>query len=144
MKYFVMGSIYFVRLDPGDKIIASLQALCERDRIGAGFFEGLGAVSEADVAHFNPASHDYATTHIIEPREIVSLLGNITVLDGKPVIHAHIALAGRDFGVRGGHLREAVVSATAEITLTRLFEDIGRKHDPTTGLSILDLKPDGK
>ena len=143
MKYFVMGSIYFVRLDPGEKVMASLRALCERDKIGAGFFEGLGAVTEAEIAHFDPASHDYGATHILDPCEVVSLTGNITVVDGKPSIHAHIALGDREFRVRGGHLREAVVSATVEITLTRLFEDIGRKRDPKTGLFVLDLKPDG-
>ena len=44
MKYFVLGANYVVRLDPGEKIVEALKALCERDAIGAGYFNGLGAV----------------------------------------------------------------------------------------------------
>ncbi len=141
MKYFVMGNDYIVRLDPGDKIMASLEALCRRDEIGAGVFSGLGAVSEAEIAHFDPATNDYTPVHVLEPCEIASLHGNVTVRDGAPCLHAHIALADRAMTVRGGHLREAVVSATAEIVLTIFLEEIGRKKDPRTGLHILDLKP---
>jgi len=142
MKYFVMGPTYVVRLDPGDKIVASLEALCRRDQVGMAVFEGIGAVSEAVVGHFDPGSDDVATLSILEPCEIVSLQGNVTVRDGRPFVHAHIALADRRFGVRGGHLKEAVVSATAEIVLTRYFEEIGRRKVEATGVEILDLKPE--
>jgi len=141
MKYFVMGPTYIVRLDPGDRIIASLEALCDRDRIGTAAFEGIGVVAEAEIGHYDTGSGDFATINIHEPCEIVSLQGNVTTRDGKPFVHAHISLAGREFGVRGGHLREAVVSATAEIVLTRYFEAIGRRKDAATGVEMLDLKP---
>ncbi len=44
MKYFVLGATYVIRLDAGEKIVETLKALCERDAIGGGFFNGLGAV----------------------------------------------------------------------------------------------------
>jgi predicted DNA-binding protein with PD1-like motif len=141
MKYFVLGSDYFVRLDAGEKIVETLKALCERDAIGGGFFNGLGAVGEAEIGHFDPASNDYAWIKLRGPYEIVSLYGNITVIDGKPFIHAHIALGDNTFAVRGGHLKEAVVSVTCEVTLTRFRDDIGRKKDAKTGLWKLALEP---
>jgi predicted DNA-binding protein with PD1-like motif len=141
MTYFVLGSDYFVRLDAGEKIVETLKALCERDGIGAGFFQGLGAVGEAELGHFDPASNDYVWIKLRGPYEIVSLYGNITVIDGKPFIHAHIALGDNTFAVRGGHLKEAVVSMTCEVTLTRFRDDIGRKKDAKTGLWKLALEP---
>ena len=144
MKYFVLGSSYIVRLDAGEKIIETLRALCERDAIGSGFFQGLGAVNEAELGHFDPATGDYSWTKLIGPYEIVSLYGNITVVDGKPFIHAHASLGDKSFAVRGGHLREAVVSVTCEVTLTLFRDDIGRKKDAATGLFLLDLKPGGE
>jgi len=141
VKYFVSGSRYIIRLDAGEKIIASLLSLCERDGIGSGFFNGLGAVGEAELGHFNPATGDYSWTKLAGSYEIVSLYGNISVVDGKPFIHAHASLGDETFAVRGGHLREAVVSVTCEITLTRFKDDIGRKRDEATGLFLLDLKP---
>ena len=141
MKYFVFGPHYIVRLDAGEKIVEALLALCERDGIGAGFFNGLGAVSGAEIGHFDPASNAYQWAALSGPYEIVSLYGNITKVDGKPFIHAHIALGDKTFTVRGGHLKEAVVSVTCEITLTRFRDDIGRTKDEATGFLRLFLEP---
>jgi len=143
MKYFVLGSTYIVRLDAGEKIVETLKALCERDAIGAGYFNGLGAVGEAEIGHFDPGTNDYAWVKLAGPYEIVSLYGNITVADGKPFIHAHIALGDSTFAVKGGHLKEAVVSVTCEFTLTRFRDDIGRKRDEASGFWKLALEPGG-
>lgn len=142
MKYFVFGPVYFIRLDPGEKIIESLKALCEADKIGAGILHGLGATSQAELGWFDREARDYRTLRIEEPCEIVSLYGNVSVLDGKPFLHCHISLGDKTFGIRGGHLREAVVSATCEITLTRFFDKVRRKRDDKTGLSLLQLDPE--
>jgi len=143
MKYFVFGPTYLIRLDEGEKIIESLRSLCEQDKITAGFLNGLGAVREAELGWFDRDAKDYRVLRVEEPCEIVSLYGNVSLLDGQPFLHCHIVLADGGFGVRGGHLREAVVSATCEITLTRFFDEIRRKRDKSTGVYLLDLKPDG-
>jgi predicted DNA-binding protein with PD1-like motif len=143
MKYFVLGSSYIVRLDAGEKIVETMKALCERDGIGGGFFNGLGAVGEAEIGHFDPGTNDYAWIGLSGPYEIVSLYGNITTVDGRPFIHAHIALGDNTFAVRGGHLKEAVVSVTCEITLARFRDEIGRTRDERSGLWKLALEPGG-
>ena len=144
MKYFVLGSTYVVRLDTWEKIVETLRALCERDAIGGGFFNGLGAVGEAEIGHFDPESKDYAWVRLSGPYEIVSLYGNITVADGRPFIHAHIALGDNTFAVRGGHLKEAVVSVTCEITLTRFRDEIARTKDGASALWRLAIDPGGE
>ncbi|OGD13438.1 MAG: hypothetical protein A2W20_03490 [Candidatus Aminicenantes bacterium RBG_16_66_30] len=143
MKYFVLGSTYVVRLDAGEKIIETLKALCERDGIGGGYFHGLGAVGEAEIGRFDPESNDYAWARLVGAYEIVSLYGNITVADGKPFIHAHIALGDNTFAVRGGHLKEAAVSVTCEVTLTRFRDEIARTKDGANGLWKLALDSGG-
>ena len=140
-KYSVSGSNYIIRLDAGERIIGSLLSLCESERIGSGFFNGLGAVGEAELGHFDPTTGDYSWTKLSGSYEIVSLHGDITVVDGRPFIHAHASLGDKTFVVRGGHLKEAVVSVTCEVTLTRFKDDIGREKDEATGLFLLDLKP---
>lgn len=143
MKYFVFGSSYIVRLDAGEKIVETLKALCERDAIGGGFFHGLGSVGEAEIGHFDPSTNEYGWAQLSGPSEIVSLYGNITTVDGQPFIHAHIALGDETFGVRGGHLKEAVVLVTCEITLTRFRDEIARTKDAASGLWKLALDPGG-
>jgi uncharacterized protein len=141
MRYSVLGTNCVIRLDTGEKIVATLRSLCEREGIGSGFFHGLGAVGEAELGHFNPPTGDYSWTKLSGSYEIVTLYGNITTVDGKPFIHAHASLGDETFAVRGGHLREAVVSVTCEVTLTRFRGDIARKKDEANGLFLLDLKP---
>jgi uncharacterized protein len=142
MKYFVLGPTYIVRLDAGEKILESLTALCERDAIGGGHFQGLGAVGQAEIGHFDPSANAYDWTVLSGPYEIVSLYGNITTVEGRPFIHAHIALGDNTFAVKGGHLKEAVVSVTCEITLVRFRDDIARRRDGSDGFSKLALEPD--
>lgn len=141
MRYFVLGPTYVVRLDAGEKIVETLKALCERDAIGGGFFIGLGGVSKAEIGHFDPVAKDYTWLKLTGPREIVSLTGNITKVNGRPFVHAHIALGDNAFAVRGGHLKEAVVSVTCEVTLTRFRDDIGRTKDEASGFLRLALEP---
>ena len=141
MRYFVLGANYVIRLDAGERIVETLEALCARDAIGGGFFKGLGAVGEAEIGHFDPSTNEYGWIHLSGPYEIVSLYGNITAVDGRPFIHAHIALGDKTFAVRGGHLKEAVVSVTCEITLTRFRDDIGRMKDEASGFLKLALEP---
>lgn len=143
MKYFVLGSAYVIRLDAGERIVETLRGLCERDGIGGGFFNGLGAVGQAEIGHFDPAANEYGWTVLSGAYEIVSLYGNITTVDGKPFVHAHIALGENTFAVKGGHLKEAVVSVTCEVTLARFRDDIGRMKDGPSGLWKLALEPDG-
>lgn len=141
MRYFVLGSQYVVRLDAGERIVETLRALCERDAIGGGYFHGLGAVGEAEIGHFDPSANEYDWARLSGPYEIVSLYGNITTVDGKPFLHAHVALGDNTFDVKGGHLKEAVVSVTCEVTLVRFRDDIGRTRDEATGLAKLALEP---
>jgi uncharacterized protein len=144
VKYFVLGATYVVRLDAGERIVETLRALCERDAIGGGYLHGLGAVGEAEIGHYDPAANAYAWLKVPGPSEIVSLSGNITTVDGRPFIHAHIALGDGTFAVRGGHLKEAVVSVTCEVTLVRFRDDIARTKDAASGLWKLALDPGGE
>jgi predicted DNA-binding protein with PD1-like motif len=142
MRYFVFGPTYVIRLDAGERIIQTLAALCERDRIGGGYLSGIGSAGEAEIGWFDAATKGYAWTKIPGPSEIVSLTGNITKVDGRPFVHAHIALAGKDLTVKGGHLKEAVVAVTCELILVSFKDDIARKKDETSGFLKIALEPD--
>jgi predicted DNA-binding protein with PD1-like motif len=70
VKYFVLGSTYVVRLDAGERIVETLEALCARDAIGAGYFNGLGAIGQAEIGHFDPGANEYGWVRLEEPCEI--------------------------------------------------------------------------
>lgn len=141
MKYTVFGMTYVVRLDPGEDIKESLASLCLRDEIGFGWFSGIGSVARAEVGFYSETGRAYEMRPVEGPLEIVSLLGNVTRVDGRPFIHAHISLAGPDPAVVGGHLGDSAVGTSCEITLTRVQDAVRRKKNPETGFAGLDLKP---
>ncbi len=141
MKYFVFGPTYIIRLDPGEKIVETLRALCERDEIGGGYFSGIGSAGDAEIGWFDAAAKTYVWTEVSGPCEIVSLTGNITKADGRPHVHAHVSLGGPDDTIRGGHLKEAVVAVTCEIVLVRFRDDIARTKDEASGFWKLALEP---
>jgi predicted DNA-binding protein with PD1-like motif len=71
--------------------------------------------------------------------EVLSLLGNITLADGQPKVHAHAVVGLPDGSTRGGHVLEAHVWPTLEIFLVESGEPLHRARDPETGLDVIHL-----
>ncbi len=59
--------------------------------------------------------------------EVLSLNGNLGTFEGAPIVHAHITLGDSDYVVRGGHVKEAVVSLILEITIVPTTKPITRE-----------------
>lgn len=139
MKYRVLGDTVALRLEPGEEVIASILSLCERKRIVLASVSGLGAASSAVVGVYDLAAKQFCPNRLEGPLEIASLTGSVTACAGKPYLHLHAVFGDREGRAWGGHLSEAVISATAEIFLRRLDGAIGRADDPVTGLKVWDL-----
>ncbi len=108
---------YALKIEPGEEIVATLQAFAAAHRIRAGFISGLGAVGETELGFFIPATRDYARRVFTGDHEIGSLTGNLSELDGQPFPHCHIVIAGEDFVAHTGHLFRGVVTVTCEVQI---------------------------
>jgi predicted DNA-binding protein with PD1-like motif len=139
MQYKKIESTYVIRLERGEKVIEKLLELCEKEKIRAGYFMGLGAVSEVELQHYNLTAKEYSPKKLSGQYEITSLHGNISAMSGKSYIHAHVAVGDSQFKSWSGHLKEATISATCEIFLVKLDGIIHRKKDEGTGLNLLDI-----
>ncbi len=128
---------YVLRLDRGDEIIASITALCQKEKIKLGWVTGLGAADHAVIGLYDVGERFYNKTELNGPMEITSLVGNITTKDGETYLHLHINLCDETMAVRGGHLNECRISATSEIIVRKLEGRVERLHDTeVTGLNI--------
>ena len=114
MQYRVFGDTYVVRLQRGEEVLACLRELCEKESISLGTVSAIGAVN-----------------HVV--------VGNITEKDGEPYLHLHATFGDLTGKVIGGHLNEAVVSATCELFVRKVEGHVGRRLDPETGLNIFDF-----
>jgi predicted DNA-binding protein with PD1-like motif len=136
MKFKKFGQKYFVRIDKGEEIIASLTKLCEKDKIRLGSITGVGATNKATIGLFNPDTKEYKSSELNASFEITSLAGNISTMDGKPYIHCHVNLCDKDHKSYGGHLSSAIVSATCEIIIDTAEGELDRKFSEEIGLNL--------
>lgn len=139
MKHKKLGEKYIIRLFKGEKIIETLTKFLEEESITAAYFSGIGAVIFAELAHYDLEKKEYSSKKFKSPLEIISLAGNISLFEGKPMIHAHISLGDKSMTMFGGHLKEATVAATCEIILKVFEGSLKRKQDEEIGLNLLDL-----
>jgi len=67
-------------------------------------------------------------------------VGNVSLKDGEPFVHAHAVLSDEKGNTRAGHLLEGIVFA-AEVHLSQLEgPKLERKYDEVTGLSLWDIE----
>jgi len=136
----VSDAVVLLVLDRGDTAPAVLTEFAAAHEIRGAHFTALGACERAKIAYWNASTKKYEEIEVAEQVEVVSLIGNIALgEDGKPRVHAHVALGKRDGTLIGGHLLEARVYPTLEIFLTIVDVTIERKTHAETGLALIDF-----
>ncbi len=139
MLYKTMGDTVVVRLQPGDEILDSIKTIAAKEKIPAGYLNGLGASDDFDVCVYDLTEKKYFPVHVGVQSEISSLFGMISEKDGQPFLHVHMQAMTKDGTAAGGHLQRCVINATAEIVIHVLPGTIGRTVDPETGLTVMNL-----
>ena len=123
--------------DTGEEPVGLLQRFAAEKNIRAARFTAIGAFSEAVVGYFDWEKKDYLRIPIREQVEVLALVGDVALAEGKPKIHAHVVLGKRDATAHGGHLLEARVRPTLEVVLIESPATLSRQHDPQTGLALI-------
>jgi predicted DNA-binding protein with PD1-like motif len=71
--------------------------------------------------------------------ELLSLVGDVALKDGKPMVHAHAVIGKKDGTTYGGHLLEAHIRPTCEVVLTESPIPLQKHIDPQSGLALIRL-----
>ena len=128
-----------VRLDPDDEIVTSLGQIAQKENLQLAMVQGLGAVKKVVMGVYDVTTQQYHSNTFEGAYEIVSLTGTMDTMKGQPYSHFHICIGDMKGHAYGGHLNEAVISATAEIVITPLPGAIDRTKSPEVGLNIWQL-----
>ncbi len=131
--------IYALVFATGDEVVSQLADFAVQNRLSASSFTAIGALSDVTIGHFNLEKKGYKKIPITEQVEVLSVVSNVAMDQGKPKIHAHIVVGKSDGSAHGGHLMEAHVRPTLEVILQELPKHLRRKTDPQTGLALIDL-----
>ena len=76
----------------------------KENNIQAAEINFIGAVQSAKVLYFNQEKKKYDEHIMDQPYEVLSGIGNISLLDDKPFVHVHVVLADSTGKAFGGHL----------------------------------------
>lgn len=133
---------YAVIFGKGDEVLAGLTEFAEEKHLGAARITGIGAIQNATLGWLDPQRKMYRLIHIDHQAEVLSLLGDIALYQGKPIIHAHIVAGYPDGSTHGGHLIEAHVWPTLEVIVTEYPNAMHKRADPESGMAVID--PDVK
>ena len=139
---FKLGRRLLGRLPHGKDLITSIENFCTASDIQAATFSVIGAVSSATIGAYDQKQQIYVTFTENVPMEVVTCVGNVTLKDQAPVIHAHIVLGDERGKIIGGHLFSETVLYAGEMDLQELIgKPLERVYDRTTGLFLWSEHP---
>ena len=75
--------------------------------------------------------------------EVVSLVGDIGLVNGRPAVHIHAVVILSDGAARGGHMLQANVWPTLEVFLTDYPTPLLKELDPATDLELFQPEARG-
>jgi len=129
---------YVVILQTGEELMSSLNSFAETKRLSSSSFKAIGALSEVELGWFNWETKQYQTAvKLSEQVELLSLIGDVAMKDGKPQVHAHLVVGRKDGTAHGGHLLRATVRPTCEIILTENPDHLRKVIDPESGIAVI-------
>jgi uncharacterized protein len=129
---------YAVIFGEGDEAFSGLLAFAQKYRVTSAHFTAIGGLSSATLAWYDPQRKMFKKIPIDGQVEVVSMIGDIALYEGKPVVHAHMAVATSDGTVHGGHVLAAYVSPTLEVMVTVDPIAMQKRLDSENGLTLID------
>ena len=129
---------YAIVLAKGDEVMSGLTDFARQNKVASASFTAIGAFSHATVAWFDDARKEFKLIPIEQQVELVSMIGDIALVNDQPAVHTHVSVASSDGTVRGGHVINAFVFPTLELFMTVYPTPLHKESDEATGLKLID------
>ena len=137
LKEVQSRGLYMGKLPHGSDLLEEITSICTEKQIRLGRIEALGAVQQARLGFYDQKTREYEFFHLDQGLEITNLVGNISVKEGQPMVHAHVTLTDSTGRAYGGHLAQGTKVFACEFVL-EVFDGpaLQREYDQTTGLPL--------
>lgn len=133
---------YVLVFETGDEVITVLERFALENKLKGSSFTAIGALSDVRVGWLDWKTKRYETAADLQEQvEVLSLIGDVALSEGKPVVHAHIVIGKRDGTAHGGHLLRAHVRPTLELVLIEWPKHLCKQFDPDSRLAL--IRPQG-
>jgi uncharacterized protein len=124
----------------GDELADGLLHFAKEQNLSAASFKAVGALSSVRLAWFSWESKQYEPSVTLDEQvELLSLIGDVALKEGEPVVHAHAVIGKKDGTAHGGHLLRARIRPTCEVVLTESPTHLHKFIDPDSGLALIKL-----
>lgn len=124
--------------EAGDEVMEGLSRFAAEQGVTAAQLTAIGAFSEVTLAYFDWERKEYVEHPLAEQVEVLTLAGDVALEEGEPRVHAHVVVGRADTSARGGHLLRARVRPTLEVVLVEAPAHLRKRHDPESGLALID------
>jgi hypothetical protein len=124
----------------GDELAKGLLRFAKEQKLSAASFKAIGAFSSVRLGWFSWERKQYEPSVTLDEQvELLSLIGDVAIKDGEPVVHAHVVIGKKDGTAHGGHLLQAYVRPTCEVVLTESTAHLQKHIDPESGIAVINL-----
>src|ERR1700737_869022 len=83
---------YAVIFSKGDEAFSGLNEFAEKFHVTSAHFTAIGALRGATLAWFSPDRKMYKKIPVEGQLEVASMIGDIALFNGKPVVHTHMVV----------------------------------------------------
>jgi predicted DNA-binding protein with PD1-like motif len=131
------GRSFVGRLATGSDLVEEIEAFCQERDIRAAWVRMVGAVTHAAFAYYDQDQKQYVELASDAHHEVTGFIGNISMRDGKPFLHAHATFGEHEGGTLGGHLVRGCTVFVAEVEIREMTGvELTRTPDEVTGLAL--------
>lgn len=140
MKSSSSGNTHFIKLDKGEDFVLTLTEYLNLRAITAGKLNAIGVLSDVEIGYYELDKGAYIKKTLKGDYELLSLMGNVGILNSATHPHIHVILGDDKFNCYGGHLFSAKVGITCEVFLTTSDIKLERVYDDEVKLNLLSPK----
>lgn len=131
------GRGFVGRLPTGSDLVQEIERFCLERSVVAAQVVVVGAMRRVAYAYYEQGDKRYRELSSETHHELVSFVGNISLRDDRPFLHAHGAFADETGVSVGGHLLPGCEVFVAEVFIREVTGvELVRQPDETTGLAL--------
>jgi uncharacterized protein len=131
------GRTFVGRLATGSDLVEEIEHYAAEMGIRAAEVSVVGALRHAAYAYRDQPGRRYLELRSETHHEMSGFVGNLSLHEDRPFLHAHASFAASNGETVGGHLLRGCEVFVAEVVI-REFGDVAlvRRHDEETGLAL--------
>lgn len=137
LRRATIGRTFVGRLPTDSDLVQEVERFCAEQAIEAAWVNAVGAVQHLEYAFYNQQTLRYEELRSDAHHEMAGFVGNVSLRDGSPMLHAHASFGDDQGATATGHIRAGTVVWMVEVEIRELTDiSLVREHDERTGLAL--------